>query len=362
MTPLEVQEKFLRGSLAERHGFIVKLLASLQRMGRNPPPVVITRRKDALQMVRSAMVLASAFPQIRSQALRLAGELKELGRVIGETRTEGEKLKAETQRLSEQRLRLSSLLEEKKQSLAERQQALDKVRHEASKIARNVTNLNELIARLDKVVAEQAMPTPAAIPKSVAPADAPGNQKVAALTVPPSPAPLPAKKPPVEPPARPDAVVLAPSIGVKASFSPARIKPAVPFNSARGRLPMPAQGKLILKYGDQAQASRSNGIVIETREGAQVTSPSDGWIVFAGVFRSYGQILIINAGGGYHILLAGLSQIDVQLGQFVLSGEPVGKMVGAGRERRKGPKAAPVLYVEFRKDNRPIDPTPWWAT
>jgi septal ring factor EnvC (AmiA/AmiB activator) len=116
---------------------------------------------------------------------------------------------------------------------------------------------------------------------------------------------------------------------------------------------MPAQGKRILSFGDRAQTGRSNGIVIETRQAAQVTSPNDGWIMYAGEFRSYGQILIINAGGGYNILLAGLSQLDVQVGQFVLAGEPVGKMAANNK--------SPGIYVEFRKDGQPINPDPWWA-
>jgi septal ring factor EnvC (AmiA/AmiB activator) len=123
------------------------------------------------------------------------------------------------------------------------------------------------------------------------------------------------------------------------------------------------QGRRIIGFGDRAHTNRSSGIVIETRAGAQVVSPMDGWIVFAGVFRSYGQILIINGGDGYHMLLAGLSQIDVQLGQFVLAGEPVGLMSGASRGgKAKPPANAPVLYVELRKDGRSIDPDPWWAS
>ena len=86
------------------------------------------------------------------------------------------------------------------------------------------------------------------------------------------------------------------------------------------------------------------------------------WIVYAGEFRSYGQLLIINAGGGYHILLAGLSQIDAQLGQFVLAGEPVGVMsAGANSTQAKPQESAPILYIEFRKDQRPIDPDAWWS-
>jgi septal ring factor EnvC (AmiA/AmiB activator) len=105
------------------------------------------------------------------------------------------------------------------------------------------------------------------------------------------------------------------------------------------------------------------GITIATRPGAQVTAPCDGWVVYAAPYRSYGQLLILNAGGGYHVLVAGMDRISVDVGQFVLTGEPVAVMgsgapiasvaaVGAG---------PPGLYVEFRKDGVPIDPTPWWA-
>jgi len=99
--------------------------------------------------------------------------------------------------------------------------------------------------------------------------------------------------------------------------------------------------------------------VIKTRYGAQITSPTDGWVVYAGKFRTYGQLLIIKAGDGYHVLLAGLSRIDVQSGQFVLAAEPVGTMKSAPGLRAG--KNSPRLYVEFRKDGRPINPRPWWS-
>jgi murein hydrolase activator len=163
---------------------------------------------------------------------------------------------------------------------------------------------------------------------------------------------------------RDTSIVLAPSGGDRvAMLTPGRIKPQIAFSDAKGILPMPVSGKRVLKFGEKTQyGSQSKGLVLETRHGGQVVSPCDGWIVYAGEFRSYGQLLIINAGGGYHILLAGLSQIDVQLGQFVLTGEPVGVMSTAGRTTPgKAQDNAPVLYIEFRKDQRPIDPDPWWA-
>jgi septal ring factor EnvC (AmiA/AmiB activator) len=87
-------------------------------------------------------------------------------------------------------------------------------------------------------------------------------------------------------------------------------------------------------------------------------------VVYAGNFRSYGQLLIINAGGGYHILLAGMERITVELGQFVLTGEPVAVMGNAARLASVAAfdTSHPILYIEFRKDGNAIDPTPWWAT
>jgi murein hydrolase activator len=74
--------------------------------------------------------------------------------------------------------------------------------------------------------------------------------------------------------------------------------------------------------------------------------------------------LIVNVGDGYHVLLAGMANISVELGQFVLKGEPVGRMGGmaiAGTVDVTIGRQQPVLYVEFRKDGRSIDPAPWWA-
>jgi septal ring factor EnvC (AmiA/AmiB activator) len=147
-------------------------------------------------------------------------------------------------------------------------------------------------------------------------------------------------------------------------LSPGRIRPDIPFVQAKGQLPLPAQGRRVFAFGDKTQyGTQSKGLVIQTRHGGQVVSPADGWIVYAGEFRTYGKLLIVNAGGGYHILLAGLSQIDVQFGQFVLTGEAVGVMGSAVKSPQvaKAQDNGPVLYIEFRKDGRSIDPDPWWS-
>jgi septal ring factor EnvC (AmiA/AmiB activator) len=127
---------------------------------------------------------------------------------------------------------------------------------------------------------------------------------------------------------------------------------------------MPANGVKIRNFGTpDGLGGAEKGISIATRDGAQVTAPCDGWVVYAGPFRSYGQLLILNAGGGYHVLLAGMERISVDLGQFVLTGEPVAVMGSGARVAAKVPigSSQPVLYVEFRKDGTPVDSGPWWA-
>jgi murein hydrolase activator len=341
---LEAQQKQIRSTLEERHGSISSLLAAMQRMGRNPPPVMVTQRQDALAMVRSAMLLAAAFPELRGEAVALSERLNALISIMTSIRSEGEKLRAETTRLNDARVRLAGLQESKRQSLAERQTELAQVRQAAADITKSVSDLGDLIQKLDKEVAER---TGLGTYEQEMAAREQEKQRAASKQI----------------TERKSSAELAPSSDRVAMLTPGRIKPAMPFTEAKGQLPLPAHGRRVLTFGEKTQyGSQSRGLVIETRYGGQVVSPCDGWIVYAGEFRSYGQLLIINAGGGYHVLLAGLSQIDVQPGQFVLGGEPVGTMSGWTQQAQSATaNNAPVLYVEFRKDGTAIDPDPWWV-
>ena len=121
--------------------------------------------------------------------------------------------------------------------------------------------------------------------------------------------------------------------------------------SAKGRIPYPVKGTVVKKFGELTEAGiSSKGIVIATRANAQVISPYDGTVLFAGPFRGYGELLIIEHGDGYHTLLAGLGRLDTSVGQSLLAGEPVGVMTDAGK---------PTLYVELRKNGQPVNPASW---
>ncbi len=380
----EVQEKILRGSLAEREGELSELLAALQRMGRNPPPVMITKREDALEMVRSAMLLATAFPSLKGQANEVAVKLESLVQVMDGLKAEKAKQEKENAALSEQRTALAGLMAEKKRSRNALQAEIAELSKGVAEMAKTASGLKELIAKTDSAVKPQtglaAYDAEVKATESASAAEGPqtpAGEALAAAPAPPAAAPaadaaakptevalnVPPKAP--EAPKAPEPMFeLAPA--ATASLVPGsagRIKPAIAFASAKGRLPLPAQGRRALTYGDKTQSGNtSQGIVLETRANAQVTSPCDGWVVWSGEFRSYGQLLIINAGGGYHVLLAGLSQIDVQPGQFVLAAEPVGTMGGLPKSSPGSAETnGPVLYVEFRKDGDPVDPDPWWV-
>ena len=119
---------------------------------------------------------------------------------------------------------------------------------------------------------------------------------------------------------------------------------------------MPARGRVIATFGErESGAATSKGISILTRTAAQVVAPFDGRVRYAGLFRLYGQILIIEHGERYHTVLAGLDRIDAVVGQGVLAGEPVGVM-------SRGESGDPVLYLELRRSGQPINPLPWLAT
>jgi septal ring factor EnvC (AmiA/AmiB activator) len=319
LQPLGDKERALRASLDTRRAAIAEVLAALQRMGHRPPPAILVRPEDALEAVRSAILLGAVLPDMRNEAASLANDLADLVRLRAEITAEHEKLSGDLAALSQERLRMAALIAERQKRQAEVGTALDAERQRASQLGRQIDNLKDLINKLEQ--GQDARP-----PRLVArPADNGSSP---------------------------------------AGTGTSGLGPAVAFASAKGLLPLPVNGVKTKGFGAaDGLGGTEKGITIATRPGAQVTAPCDGWVVYAAPYRSYGQLLILNAGGGYHVLVAGMDRISVDVGQFVLTGEPVAVMgsgapiasvaaVGAG---------PPSLYVEFRKDGVPIDPTPWWA-
>jgi septal ring factor EnvC (AmiA/AmiB activator) len=340
---LTEQVTVIQNSITERKEAIVKMLSAMQRIGRTPPPALVTRRDDALAVVRSAMLLADIFPELKYQADNLSRELEGLVTVENGIRDQRDKEKSEAERLASEQGSLDRLLEEKKRASAQGEAELADIRRSTADQAQAVTDLNELIDRLDAQIARV----------EIAQYDAEVAAERALLAR--------AQQQALATPTNESVIEIKP--GTKVAFaSPDRLKPALPFEAAKGTLRLPAQGRQVKRFGEADPAgSTLKGISLQTRGEARITAPADGWVVYAGEFRSYGQLLIINTGGGYHILLAGMSRIDVSLGQFVLAGEPIAVMGNTAAPSQGDDSSRPVLYVEFRKDGRPVDPDPWWA-
>ena len=327
LKPLDDSERSLRQSLEGRRAAIAEVLAALQRIGRHPPPALMVRPEDALQSVRTAIMLGAVLPDMRVQAEALASDLADLLRIRKEIAEERQRLTRDVAALGEERQRIAMLVVERQKKQTDTEKALETERQWAIALARQVDNLKDLIGK-----AEQGLDS---VSRTARSADRSAEDK-----------------------SKDDRVDLA------ALRDPGRLAPAVAFATAHGLLPLPVNGARIREFGASDRLGGSEkGLSIATRPSAQVTAPCDGWVVYSGAFRNYGQVLILNAGGGYHVVLAGMERISVSVGQFVLTGEPVALMADGAQiaGTLASGSSKPVLYVEFRKDGTPVDPSPWWA-
>ena len=332
---------------------MAEMLAALQKLEREPPPVLAVRPGDAVAAIRSAMLLASVVPQVRAEADALSRTLRKLASLREETVDQQRHLAASQTQLEREHDVIERLLQVKEQLVSRTAKERDEARQRAEILAAEASSHKELLASLE---AERRREEEAERERFVA----------AAPPVPESIGTRQDSQDATDPAISGTAAAPSAEERKLAMASPNRLKPARAFAETRGSLSLPAIGGIVRAFGDDdGYGGKAKGMSIETRPTAQVIAPNGGWVVYAGEFLGYGQLLIIDGGDGYHVLLAGMNRIDVSLGQFVLAGEPIGRMghraaesaaVGANSDRSK-----PVLYVEFRKDGNSIDPQPWWA-
>ena len=292
------EEEAIRGRLFGRRAQHARVLSAIERLARRPPATLIAESLPPGDIVRSAILLRAVVPAIRARARRLEDELAALAQTRREKTARREALDAETARFESERGRLMKLV--------------TAYRDMKRRTAGEAESLRDLLARL----AEEGRGR-----------DARANAASSQAEV----------------------------RGPAAAGKPRMRAAAPPITKARGSLVFPAAGQVVGLYGQATESGLTHkGIIVRTRDEAQVVAPYDGLIVFADRFRGYGQLLIIEHGEGYHFLLAGLSRIDAETGQHVVAGEPVGLM---GRET----ETALTLYLEFRRNGQPINPLPWLA-
>lgn len=317
ISTLAMEKEALRESLGVRNEQLSKLLAGLIELDQNPPPALVAQPHDALQAVRAAMVFGVAVPAVRAETANLVRDLARLEKLQTEIAFEKQGLTANVEKLRLTNLQLEQLLARKKELLQAAGSELQQERERAAALAAKARTLTELMKALSEDARRRDSAKAEAVRHSLPP--------------------------------DPEAIE----------------KPRLAFTDSAGMLDFPAQGQVVRRYGDpDGFGGQSKGIFIATRPSAQVIAPSQSRVEFAGIFRSYGQLLILDVGEGYHVLLAGLGRVNVQTGQAVKAGEPVGEMGEAPAQgtmvgdQLSDPR--PIVYVEFRKAGDAIDPAKWW--
>ncbi|UIN33895.1 murein hydrolase activator EnvC family protein [Methylobacterium oryzae] len=319
-------EAAIRHSLQGRRGIVAEILAALQRMGRRPPPAVLVSPEDVLAAIRTSMLLGAVVPELRGEVDTLAADLAEMIRLRGLIAQDKEGLSNDLAGWAREQQRLQALVAARRARQAEVESGLTAERRRATELGAQAKNLKDLLDRTEAEVA--------AAKRSAEEAKAAAEREVR---------------------------ITQERFAAAGFRDPARLAPKVHFAEARGEVPRPVSGRVARGFNQpDGNGGTTRGVSFTTRPKASVSSPADGWVQFAGPFRSYGQLLIINAGDGYYLLLAGMDQISVEVGQFVLAGEPVGSMGDRGGGPG-GSEGDPTLYVEFKKDGGSIDPEPWWA-
>jgi murein hydrolase activator len=328
---LIVQELDTRGRLDGANASISNVLAALERISRNPPPALIVDPSDALGSARSALLISAILPQFKAKADQVVADLKKLGDIKSAAQAQEDSLKANFDVLEEEQLRIATLIAAQKQNEDKANTALAAEQQAASDMADKAAQLKQVIADLGKQA--QAVSAAAAATEL-----ANGGSSTPKLDD--------------------DTIRLA-------LANPARQSPAVPFASAKGYLDFPVSGVNVAGFGDSdGLGGTSKGVSVVTRADAAVLAPADGTVLYAGTYLNYGQIVILDAGQDYTILLAGLASVSVTPGQFVLMGKPVGTMGSRTIGRTVASSAGaqrPTLYIEMRNKNQPMDPSGWWA-
>lgn len=287
----EAQQALMKKRLDVRKAQRMHVLAAMQSLAFKPTEALLAQPMEPQDTLRSALLLREAVPRLEFSTEGLRKDLNRIASLTTAIRAQYAQIKTMAKRLDEKRRDMNVLIKKKSQLQTAFASESSRAKSRAENLAKQAGDLKELLAKLE--------------------ADS--------------------KK--------------------RSSSKKTQSLPTGAFMSAKGRIPYPVKGTITKKFGEQTETGiKSKGIIISTRANAQVISPYDGTVLFAGPFRGYGQLLIIEHGDGYHTLLAGIGQLNTSVGQSLLAGEPVGIMVA---------ETKPTLYIELRKNGQPINPAGW---
>lgn len=316
---LDEEEAVIGTSLLVERDALGDVLAALQSFEMSRPPALLISPDDANKAARAAMLLAGAAPEIEKRAADLRAKLDRLTAIRAERDRERAAFEKTNEEIRARRGVLAEVLARKQQErdLATRLAAA--AQQETAALAARATSLRELIDRLDRLAT-------AIVPRLKPPAPKPDRIEVKPKTSP-------------------------PIARIRDHF-----EPSAPFSKARGALSPPVVGALAGKFGAaKPEGGEFEGVRFAVRDQAIVTAPYEASIAFARPYGPIGNVVILDVGAGYHVLLIGVSALLVEEGQTVAAGEPVGSM----NAETAGGEA--YLDFEIRKNSAPLNPALWLA-
>ncbi|MEO1252331.1 MAG: peptidoglycan DD-metalloendopeptidase family protein [Pseudomonadota bacterium] len=312
---LEIEQNAAETALAGESENLSELLAALQSLEMSKPPALLVSPGDANEAARAAMLLADAAPEVEARARRLREAIARLAGLTETLDAERAAYAATNRDLASRRDVLAELMaeKEKEQNVAESLAAA--AQKETARLAVKATSLREMVERLERLahrVTPRLKPAPPEKDRpALAAAPAPPTIKRAA------PSPFIANR---------------------------------PFASARGLLRPPVAGRLTGEFGKpKPDGGVFEGMRFKARDNAIVTAPFEGKVVVARGWMPVGNIVILDVGGGYHILLLGVGAILVEENQRIAAGEPVAQMASENAD----------LDLEIRKNGDPVNPAFW---
>ncbi len=341
---LDHQKRSLQDTLKTRYGQMAKTLAAMQRLSQQPGELVAYRPDTALNSLRSASLLKTLQPELKRRAETIQKDMTELQVVRVEINQEREELRNLLAALTSEQIEMNQLLAERRAKQKKLRLATQEERKKLKQFAAQAQSLQDLIARIEQETRARLKREKREREKAAQAAAKRLGDKPQNITS-----------------------------NIKSNSATANLKPGqkrgfpaqggISFRKAKGTMPLPARGSIRLTFGTKTpEGLSSEGITIHTLPQATVVSPHEGRIVFAGKFRSYGLLLIIAHGQEYHTLLAGMTRLDAEVGQWVLKGEPIGQMApNLQLADASGAVVGQNLYVELRRMGKPINPLPWIA-
>ncbi len=314
LVSLKTRKTLTERTLLQGEIVIDDLLAALAISGRHRPPAWITHVDDANLAIRSAILMGYAAPQMKAETNRLASELEELQTLEQSITMEISRLEAAEANLALRRAEIVQMTAVKRNAFEDVRSNTSSMRERVTQLGQEADSVRDLLSALE----DRAPSAPGVKPFLQLAAASPNNA------------------------------------GRRSMARPSRRGQLDPnLTSLIGELNQPAVGRQVRKWGDRMPGgSTAQGLAFATRAQAQVTAPVTGQVEFAGPFRTYGQLLIISTSDEYHVLLSGMSNAYVSVGQIVVQGEPVARM-----PNRATPE--PELYMEVRYEGEPMDPERW---